>query len=161
MTEQQKRAATAVSLVVIIVVSTLLLILAYAVFFTTGSLGNRFPGRQFMLVVHSWSVLGIALKTLPPIVSIGVAIFVRYKLRDWVFYAVLTLSAAGAVAALLLLLEVASIDTARRFWAYSPADGLDDFASFASAAQTALGAIILWLVGVFGLQLGLKPRGAG
>lgn len=161
MNDRQKKATTFLSLAIVAVACGLLVLLAISVFFTVGSLGNRFPGREFMLVIGSWSALGLALKGLPPIITLGITYFTGYKLKTWQFWGMLIVSALGAVAAICILVEIGSVDTARRFWAYSPTPGLDSFEAFVPAARTGLVAIIVWLVAVVGLQLRTQRKEGG
>jgi hypothetical protein len=158
MSQRHKRTVAGLSLFIIFIVCICLLALVYAVFVSTGPLGKSFPGRQFMLLLQSWSALGIALKALPPAITVGVGIFVRYKLKDWQYYGTLAVAFIGACAALALLVEVGSITTARRFWAYSPTPSLSDYDAFVGPAQTALALILGWLVSLVLIQVGLKPK---
>jgi hypothetical protein len=138
-----------------------LLSLFIAVMAGSGSLGDRFPGRVLMLLVHNWSFLSVTLKAVPALLTIGISIFANYKLRDLPFYLIVSVSVVGILAAVYLILEVSSVDTARRFWAYSPVASLEDYQSFVSAAQTGLGALAAWLFVVLGIQLGVKKGAEG
>jgi hypothetical protein len=134
--------------------------LMISVLTATASLGDKPPGRQFMLLVANWGAVSIALKALPPLITIGIGILARYRLRDWQFYGTVVASAMGIAAAVYLLAEVSSVDTARRFWAYSPVNRLEDYDAFVGAAQTGLGSLVVWFVAVLGIQLGVK-QGTG
>jgi hypothetical protein len=156
MSEQQKRAAAALSFLIVLAASFFLLWLSVAVIGSQESLGDKRPGRQFMLAIGSWGLLDTALKALPVIITVGIGLLARYKLKDWQFYGTVAASVIGVVAAAYLLIEVSSVETARRFWAYSPVPRLEDYNSFVSAAQATLVTTVIWLVGVLGIQLGIK-----
>lgn len=158
MSEQQKKAATALSLTIVAIVSLFLTWLAVEV--ATGTvLGDRVPGRLFMLGITNWDALAIALKALPVIISVGLALLGAYKLRDALFYAIVAVSVIGLFASIYLFLEVSSVSTAKHFWAYSPTDRLEDYSSFVSAAQKGLGVLGGWFLGVIGLELRIKVKG--
>jgi hypothetical protein len=154
-TDQQKRAATALSLAIVALASLFFVWLAVEVAIGSAR-GDRMPGRAFMLAIASWDALAIALKALPLIISVGLALLGAYKLKDGLFYAIVAVSAVGLLASIYLFLEVSSVSTAKDFWAYSPADRLEDFESFVSAAQKGLGLIGGWFVTVIAVELGIK-----
>lgn len=159
MSPQQKKGAAIFSLVIVSIAVLFLLSLFVAVLFGNGSLGDRFPGRTLMLLVYNWSFLSVTLKAAPALLTIGISIFANYKLKDLPFYLIVSVSLVGILMSVYLILEVSSVETARRFWAYSPVTSLEDYQSFVSAAQTGLGAIATWLVLVLGIQLGVKKGG--
>lgn len=161
MSPQQKKGAAIFSLALVSVAVLFLLLLFAAIIFSSGSLGDRFPGRVLMLLVHNWSFLSVTLKAAPALLTIGISVFANYKLKDLPFYLIVSVSLVGILLSVYLILEVSSVDTARRFWAYSPVTSLEDYQSFVSAAQTGLGAIAAWLVLVLGIQLGVKKGANG
>jgi len=112
-----------------------------------------------MLTIANWDALAVALKSLPAIVSIGLALLGAYKLRDWLFYSIIAISALGLLASVYLFLEVSSVSTAKSFWAYSPTDRLDDYETFVAAAQKGLGLLGGWFLVVVGVELGIKSLG--
>lgn len=159
MTQQQRRGAAIFGLVIVGVVTLLLLWLALEVATMRHPLGNNAPGREFMLIISSWDAAGIFLKAIPPAVTVGITVLMRYKLKDWQYYASLAACAAGAACAAYLFFEVSAVATARRFWSYSPVPKLEDYAAFTLAAQLALGLTGAWLIGLLLIQIGVK-RGA-
>lgn len=156
MTLQQKRGAAIFSLFIVSIAVLFVVSLFIAIVFGSGSLGDHFPGRTLMLLVHNWSILSLTLKAVPAVITIGISIFAKYRLKDLPFYLIISVSAVGIIISAYLILEISSIETARRFWAYSPVADLEDYESFVSAAQTGLGTIAAWLVAVFAIQIGVK-----
>ena len=155
MNNQQKKAATALSLAIVGLASLFLIWLAFEVAIGTAR-GDRVPGRLFMLAVANWDALAIVLKSLPALISVGLAFLGAYKLKDGLFYAIVAASAAGLLASVFLFLEVSSVSTAKDFWAYSPADRLEDYQSFVSAAQKGLGLVGGWFVAAIAVELRIK-----
>lgn len=156
MTEQQNRGTAIVSVVIVGVVSAYLLWLSLAVVGSDMRLGDYQPGRTFMLAIHNWSGLSLFLKSVPIIVTLGITIFARYKLKDWQFFALIILSMIGIVASLYLYLEVSTVETARKFWAYSPVQALETYDAFVGKAQASLAVVGGWLIGLVAIQLGVK-----
>jgi hypothetical protein len=156
MDERRKRGAAILSLGIVGITAGFVVWLWAETIFSSHALGNNFPGRQFMLIAYSWSPLAIASKGGFPIITFGITIIGRYKIKDWQYYLTLLTCAAGAAAALYLVFEVSSVDTARRFWAYSPISALEDYSSFVSAAQISLCAVATWLIVLLGIQVGVK-----
>jgi hypothetical protein len=72
------------------------------------------------------------------------------------FYCIVLLSVVGFLASGYLLFEISSVDTAKRFWPYSPADNLQDYQSFVRAARIGLGAMVAWFLSVILIELGLR-----
>ena len=157
MTLQQKRAAAAIAFLIVAAAAAYLLVLAIAVGISQGPAGDRFPGRLFMLVIHNQSSLELMLKALPILITAGISIFVKYELKDWQYFGTVAVSAIGAIASLYLLLELSAPDQANRFWANSPVEEIQNFASFIAASRPFLIGAGVWFVGILLLQLGLKP----
>ncbi len=160
MTAQQKRAAAFLSFLLIALTSAFLLWLALLVAWSSQPLGGEFPGRFFILLIHDVSSLQIALKSVPFLVVFGISLLGNYQLRDWIFYGTIAVSVSGIAAATYLLMELNAIPTARRFWQYSPVEGLHDYQSLVAAMRSSLVPFIAWFVGLLASQLGIKfPRG--
>lgn len=159
MTDQQRRAAATITLLVVLFSTCALGAVAIAVIRGSGPLGEHFPGRQFILIIHDQSGLQTMLKALPIIVSVGLTIVARYKLKDWQYYATVAVTVIGIMASAYLYVELAAADQARRFWAYSPVEGVDNYASFTGLARSFLMIMGLWFMGILGAQLGMKNLG--
>lgn len=161
MTAQQKRAAAFLSFLLIALTSFFLVWIALLVAFSDQSLGGKFPGRFFMLLIHNEDSLQIALKAVPFLVTFGISLLAQYKLRDWIFYGVLAVSVVGIAAATYLMIELSAVDTAKRFWQFSPVAGLEDYRSFVSAMRSSLVPFIVWFIGLLASQLGIKLTEGG
>lgn len=159
MTDAQKKAAAALSLTIVTLAVLFLVWLTIAI--ASGkSRGDEMPGSLFMLAISSWGALALALKALPGLVSIGLAVLGAYKLKDPIFYAIVVIAVVGLFSSIYLLLEVGSEVPAQSFWAYSPTPQLQDYESFVAAAQKGLGIFIAWFVIVISVELGIKKGGA-
>jgi hypothetical protein len=152
---RQKRAASVISLLLVVAASAFFLWLAIDVL--VGRVrGVAQPARFFMLMIADWDVASVAFKSLPLLISAGLAALGVYKAKDWLFYAIVGVSVVGFLSSGYLLFEVASVETAKRFWAYSPSDSLQDYVSFVRSARTGLGAMVSWFVGVILIELGIR-----
>lgn len=115
MTAQQKRAATGLSLIIVAAAAAFFTWLAIDVLRGVAG-GKSAPGREFMAATANWGGLAIALKLLPVLVSLGFAFLGRYRLRDWLFYAILGVAVVGAASTLYLYLELSTIEVPKAFW---------------------------------------------
>jgi hypothetical protein len=153
--EQQKKAATAVSLLIVTAAALFLLWLALDV--SSGTADSRHePGKLFVLAIANWGGLGIALKSLPILLSIGLSFVGSYVLKDWLFYGLVAVSVLGAAAAIYLYMALGVEETAWKFWNDSPAGNIQSYEAFLSAAHTGLGVAIAWFVAVVLAELGIK-----
>ena len=156
MTGRQKRAAAFISLLLIALTSIFLIWIAALVIWSEDPLGGQFPGRFFMLLIHSENHLQTALEAVPFLVTFGISLLANYKMRDWIFYSIVAVTVAGISAATYLMIELSAIDTAKRFWQFSPVAGLEDYRSFVSAMRSSLVPFIAWFIGLLLSQLGIK-----
>jgi hypothetical protein len=109
-----------------------------------------------MLAIADWDALRTLLKGLPAVVSIGLALLGAYRLKDWLFYAIVVVTLVGSANSIYLYMELGSVSTAKAFWPYSPVDSLQDYASFVAAAHKMLGGSIVWFISVLLSELGIK-----
>ncbi len=159
MNRRQKRAATAVALAIVAVAALYLFWLALAVHSGT-VIGEKAPGRGFMLVIANWDGLAIALKSIPILLTIGLAYLGAYRMKDWIYYSIIGVTLLGVVSAVYLYNEIITRETAQNFWAYSPAPALRQYETFVVAAQKGLGVAIAWFVVVLMSELGIKNVGS-
>lgn len=159
MTEQQRRAAATVSLLLIVVSALGITTLLGFTLFGSDPLGDRFPGRQFILLIHDPGGLQTMLKALPIIVSVGLTVLATYKLKDWQYYATVAVALLGVIACAWLYNEIKDPIEARRYWAYSPILEISDYNSFTGQARSFLMIMGLWFAGILASQLGIKNLG--
>ena len=155
MDDRQKRTLTTISLLFVLAAAGFNFWLAAAVL-EGAARGDKEPGRLFMLLIADWDTASVAFKTMPAILTVGLAGLGAYKLKDWLFYAIVGASVSGLIASGYLLFEVTSVETAKAFWAYSPSDKLQDYESFVRAAKLGLGVFCGWFLGVIAAELGLR-----
>jgi hypothetical protein len=155
MDEQKKRAAATLSLLIIVLGALSLAILTFQVGGQSGVLGNRFAGRQLVLLIHIRGSLDMLLAALPAILSFGLSALAGVRLKDWQFYATIAVTVAGIAMSIYLVMELSDPDQARRFWAYSPVAAIHNYESFIAAAKPFLVGVGAWFVGVLGIQLGV------
>ena len=156
MNELQKKAATAVSLAIVTAAALFLLWLALDV--SSGTANSlHAPGKLFLLAIANWGGLGIALKSLPILLSIGLSLVGSYVLKDWLFYGLVAVSVLGGAAAVYLYMALGVPATAWHFWADdSPAVNIQSYETFVSAAHTGLGVAIAWFVAIILAELDIK-----
>lgn len=132
--------------------------LAVATGFSEGPLGDRFPGRQLVLLVHTRSLLETLLQGIPALVTIGISIVAGARLKDWQYYATVAVTVIGVVTCIYLVMELSDPEQAQRFWAYSPVPEIENYATFIGAAQPFLVVAGAWFVAILGIQLGLTGQ---
>jgi hypothetical protein len=153
--DRQKKALTGISLLLVVAGTAFVLWLAGTVLQGTAR-GNQQPGRIFMLLIADWNTTAGVFKALPILISLGLAGFGAYKIKDWLFYTIVGFSLGGLIASGYLFFEVTSVTTAKEFWAYSPTDKLQDYESFVAAAKVGLGVFCGWFIGVIAAELGVR-----
>jgi hypothetical protein len=162
MNRRQKKAATTIALMIVSVAALYLFWLAFAV--RTGTVvGNKAPGSAFMVVIASWDGLAIALKSLPILLTVGLAYVGAYEIKDWIYYSIIGVTLLGVVSAVYLYGQVELRDTARAFWAHAPAGvptAIENKEGFVAAAHKGLGTAIAWFVVVLMSELGIKNAGS-
>lgn len=155
MDEQKQRAAATISLLIIVAGVIFLSILAAQIAGPREALGDRFAGRQFILLAHIRSSLDIILAALPAIISFGLSVLAGVRFKDWQFYTTIAVTVGGVLLCIYMVMELADPVQAQRFWAYSPVATIDNYESFTAAAQPLLVGVGAWFVGVLGVQLGV------
>lgn len=158
MTLQQKRAAAIISFAIVGLAAGFLMLTAFALLGSGEALGNRFPGRNFVLAAHNRNDLEIMFKLLPVLLSVGIPIFAQYKLKDWQYWATLAVSILGIAASVYLLMELSDPEQAARFWAYSPVAEVHTFKTFTEGTRPSLIFAGGWFLSVLLIQLGIKHR---
>ena len=153
--DRQKKALTAFSLLLVAGGTAFLVWLSIAVV-TGASRGNVWPGRMFMLLISDWNSASGVFKGLATLLSVGVAYVSAYKMKDWLYFAIVAVSVVGFFAAAYLFFEVTSVSTAKSFWPYSPTDKLQDYNSFVAAARVGLGVLCGWFIGVIAAEVGVR-----
>lgn len=158
MNDRQKRALINFS-VVLVVGAAAYFVWLFAAVVGGYARGDVWPGKFLMLLIVDWnSVLG-AFKGLAVLIAGGIAYVGAYKIKNWIFYAIVGVLAIGFLATSYLFFEVTSVSTAKKFWAYSPMDRLQDYHSFVTAARVGLGIFCSWFIGILGSVLGVRIFG--
>ncbi len=158
MTRQQKRAAATISFGIVLLSALALAILAIVTGLASGPLGDRFPGRQLILLVHTQRFLETLLQALPALITLGISIIARTRLKDWQFYATVMVSVIGVAMCVYLVMEFSAPEQAQRFWAFSPVGEIQNYASFIDAVRPFLIATGIWFMAILGIQLGLTGQ---
>jgi hypothetical protein len=86
---------------------------------------------------------------------LGLSIVAGARLKDWQFYATVAVTVLGIVMCVYMVMELSDPVQAQRFWAYSPVDAINNYATFNAAARPFLVAVGGWFVAVLTVQLGV------
>lgn len=158
MSERQKRAAATISFGIVLVCVLALVVLATATGATGKPLGDRFPGRQLILLVHTRNLFETMLQGIPALITIGISIVTRGRLKDWQYYATVAVTVIGIAMCVYLVMELSDPDQAQRFWAFSPVSEIENYASFNDVARPFFVTAGVWFVAILGIQLGLTGQ---
>ena len=155
MDARQKKALTAFSLIMVLAGAVYFTWVASAVIRGVAN-GGVWPGKFLMLLIADWNSVTGAFKGLGSLIVIGLAYLGTYKVKDWLFYAIVVSAGIGFLATAYLFFELTAVSTATEFWAYSPTDELQDYQSFVMAARVGMGFFTVWFLGILATELGMR-----
>lgn len=143
-----------VILLLVLGASGLFLLIACTAMLGSGVTGERGVGWMFNLLVANGGA-GIVGKSLLALFAVAAAYAANPDRHPTVFYAAVILCVVALISAAGCIILLGDENIASKLYNWAPS-GIDEAAAFARAANIMLGGFIAWIVGVLGIQLGLK-----
>ena len=156
LTDQARKVVIAISVFAVACVVALLC-WGLAAALSDTIVGDRFPGKLLLtLVGGSEDIFGRAAAGLLLIISYGATAIAGSKIKDGLYYLIVTLSGIGVLAAIVLMILMNDNHLAGRV-----ARAGDIFATvkeYRAAQNIFLGALLVWLIGTLATQLGIELK---